>query len=215
MRFHTFLWSYPIRWWLLLAVVSVALLSIAGCSQQESPAPSTATPILSEDPPILTPAITFTPERIRPTPTATQEAPPTATVVVSPTPASNAEATAGGQAGQTWSLSDIRYSANESRHRLVWEMAEQRSDAPRYEIRQIDTESGIRLEVVLIDVYAYDYPLNEVLPIEPDDGVLERIESLPTFDDASLGFAIVLSTPTDYEAFELTEPVRIVLDIAR
>lgn len=201
--------------YLLSVLLFLMLLVTAGCGGQDAPAASTATPILSDDLPILTPAITFTPAQARPSPTSTPAAQATATLLSSPTPASDNTATSGGQTGQTWSLADIRYSANESRHRIVWEMADQRSETPRYEIRQVDTDGGIRLEVVLIDVYAYDYPLNEVLPIEPADGALARIERLATFDDASLGFAIDLTAPADYEAFELTEPVRIVLDIAR
>lgn len=201
--------------YLFSVLLFLMLLVTAGCGGQDAPAASTATPILSDDLPILTPAITFTPAQARPSPTSTPAAQATATLLSSPTPASDNTATSGGQTGQTWSLADIRYSANESRHRIVWEMADQRSETPRYEIRQVDTDGGIRLEVVLIDVYAYDYPLNEVLPIEPADGALARIERLATFDDASLGFAIDLTAPADYEAFELTEPVRIVLDIAR
>lgn len=201
--------------YIISVLVFAALAGAAGCGGQDAPLDSTATPILSEAAPVLTPAITFTPEQAQPSPTVTPTPEATATLPASPTPASDDEATTGGEIGEIWSLADIRYSANESRHRIVWEMAEQRAEVPRYQIRRVDTDSGSRLEVVLIDVYAYEYPLNDVLPIEPADGTVTRIEGLSTFDDASLGFAIELTAPADYEAFELTEPVRIVLDVAR
>jgi hypothetical protein len=49
--------------------------------------------------------------------------------------------------------------------------------------------------------------------VPPDNPKVTRIGSYPTFDDACLGFSIGLKSVSAYEVYELTDPVRIVIDV--
>lgn len=193
--------------------ILIAIVFVTACAQQPTPAPATPTELLPEAPPELTPAITFTPEQ--PAATAATNTPARTPAPNASTPTTVAsEGTTGGQVGQTWTLADLRYGVQDGRLRVVWEMAETGERAPRYDVRQVETESGTRIEVVLVDVSAAEVPLDETLPVEPA-GVptATRIDRLPTSDDASLGFVIELEAPAQYEVAELTGPVRVVVDV--
>ena len=71
-----------------------------------------------------------------------------------------------------------------------------------------------RIDLVVSDLYAYDFPIAEHLPlIPPDNPWVTRIGLYPTFSDAHLGFSIGLKAPSAYKVYELTGPVRIVIDV--
>lgn len=99
--------------------------------------------------------------------------------------------------------------------RVVWEMQEAGDHVPYYEITPVDSgEPSPRIDVVISDLYAYDYPLGEVLPIElPDNPLATRVDRLTTADDARLGFSIVLTAPHSFRVYELTDPVRLVVEV--
>lgn len=134
-----------------------------------------------------------------------------------------------GSLGDTWTLSDIRLGIHPQRVRIVWEMAENRNGTPLAEIVEVDNTTtafprrgalldpswgAARIDIMISDCYAYEFPLNERLPIIPPDGSpVTKIGLHPTFDDAVLGFSIGLTEPAAYEVFTLTDPVRIVIDV--
>jgi hypothetical protein len=132
----------------------------------------------------------------------------------------------GGALGQIWNLADVRVGAHEDRLRLVLEMQESGDTAPKYRVVEVsnaaspfpgttDAEWGAaRIDLLVSDLYARDISLSEILPMEfTDDPVVTRIGRYPTADDALFGLSIGLSEPTEYEVYELAEPVRVVVDI--
>lgn len=132
----------------------------------------------------------------------------------------------GGVLGDAWKLADVRYGVHPDRLRVVWEMAEPRDRVPRFQVVEVDNAASpfptgydhawgtARIDLVVSDLYAYDYPLGQQLPlVPPDNPRVTRIGSYPTFDDALLGFSIGLKAVSAYEVYELTDPVRIVIDV--
>jgi hypothetical protein len=105
-------------------------------------------------------------------------------------------------------------------------MAEHRDHVPLFKVAEVDNVAepfplghdpswGVaRIDLVMSDVYAYDFPLGQRLPfIPPDNPQVTRIGLYPTFSDAHLGFSIGLKKPSAYEVYELKNPVRIVIDV--
>ncbi|MBM4464500.1 MAG: hypothetical protein FJ014_02840 [Chloroflexi bacterium] len=176
--------------------------------------------------PTYTPYPTPTPRPEAPTSTPTPQ-PPTPTNTPLPTPSAYLGVTRqGGKLGAIWNLADVRYHLHPDRLRVVWEMAEPGDHVPFFEAVQVDNAAepfplghdlswGVaRIDLVMSDVYAYDFPLGRRLPITPPDNPLvTRIGLYPTFSDAHLGFSIGLKKPSLYEVYELTDPVRIVIDV--
>jgi hypothetical protein len=132
----------------------------------------------------------------------------------------------GGSLGKIWNLADVRYHLHPDRLRVVWEMAEPGDHTPLFRVVEVDNAAdpfplghdpswgAARIDLVMSDVYAYDLPLSQRLPfIPPDNPVVTRIGLYPTFSDAHLGFSIGLKKPSPYEVYELTNPVRIVIDV--
>ncbi len=175
--------------------------------------------------PTTPPTWTPPPTRLPPTPTPSPQP-----VAPSPTPVHSAAylgvVREGGVLGELWNLADVRYGAHADRFRVVWEMAEPRDHVPRYRVVEVDNAASplptghdpawgaARIDVVISDLYAYGFPLGERLPIvPPKNPVVTRIGLYPTFDDALLGFSIGLKLPAAYEVYELTNPVRIVIDV--
>jgi hypothetical protein len=148
---------------------------------------------------------------------------------VTPTPETSAYlgmARRGGRLGKIWNLADVRYGLHPGRLRVVWEMAEPGDHVPLYEAVEVDNAAEpfptghdlswgtARIDLVVSDLYAYDFPLGKHLPIVlPDNPRVTRIGLYPTFSDAHLGFSIGLKEPAAYEVYELKDPVRIVIDV--
>jgi hypothetical protein len=105
-------------------------------------------------------------------------------------------------------------------------MAEPGDHVPLFKVVEVDNVAdpfpqghdpswgAARIDLVMSDVYAYDFPLSQRLPfILPDNPQVTRIGTYPTFSDAHLGFSIGLRKPSAYEVYELKNPVRIVIDV--
>ncbi len=165
--------------------------------------------------PTYTPYLTPTPQAVAPTSTLTPD--PSAYLGV---------ARQGGRLGTIWNLADVRYNSHPDRLRVVWEMAEPGDHVPLFEVVEVDNIAdpfplghdpswgAARIDLVMSDVYAYDFPLSQRLPfIPPDNPHVTRIDLYPTFSDAHLGFSIGLKKPSAYEVYELKNPVRIVIDV--
>ena len=176
--------------------------------------------------PTYTPYPTPTQQAVAPTSTPTPQAmPPTST----PTPdllAYLGVVRQGGRLGAVWSLADVRYGLHPDKLRVVWEMAGPGDHVPLFKAVEVDNLAdpfplghdpswgAARIDLVMSDVYAYDFPLIQQLPlIPPDNPQVTRIGLYPTFSDAHLGFSIGLKEPSAYEVYELTNPVRIVIDV--
>jgi hypothetical protein len=132
----------------------------------------------------------------------------------------------GGALGGTWTLKDVRVGVHEDRFRVVIEMNEPRDHAPFFEAIQVDnaavpfptghdpTWGAARIDLVISDLYLFDYPVGERLPIPaPENPVVTRVDRYPTESDAHVGFSIGLRTPAAYVAYYLTDPVRVVIDV--
>lgn len=190
-----------------------------------TPVPPTSTPSATPVPPTMTPTqpvATATPPPFTATATQAPAASPTSTAL--PTPADTATpdggngwngVQTGGRLGQIWSLADLRYHVETDRVRVVWEMQETGDHVPYYEITPVDTGAPApRIDIVISDLYAYDFPLGEVLPTElPENTHVIRIDRLIIADDARLGFSIVLTAPHSFRVYELTDPVRLVIEV--
>jgi len=73
-----------------------------------------------------------------------------------------------------------------------------------------------RIDIIISDLYAWDYPLNEKLPfIPPDNPLVTKIGLYPTYDDAMLGFSIGLNHAAPYEVSTLESPARIVIEVSK
>ena len=208
---------------LSLAVLLTSCKALVPSSQQSPeviPSIPTATPI-----PIPAPFSTETPTPVEeapvdvavPTPTATPQTESSYPVGLSQE---------GGALGQIWSLADFRYAFHKDRLRLVWEMAEAGATVPHYLVVEVDNAAtpfptgydpawgAARIDLWVSDLYAYDFPLGDVLPvILPGNPAAARLGLYPLFDDSLLGFSIGLHSPMQYEVYELTDPVRIVIDV--
>jgi hypothetical protein len=190
-----------------------------------------ATDTLWPSPTIPTPTATATASA---RPTVTQRPSPTSTATVtvaSPTPTLEPAAyldllQEGGKLGKLWNLADVRYALQADRVRLVVEMVEAGDHVPRFEVVEVDNEDSpfpgghdpswgaARIAPQVSDLYAYDSPAYEALPfVPPDNPRLTRIGRFPTYADSILGFSIGLKEVSAYEVHELTDPVRIVIDV--
>jgi hypothetical protein len=151
---------------------------------------------------------------------------PTARHVASPTAGFWEQQIEGGTLGTIWSLDDIRHAERSDRFRLVLQMEETAASVPYYTAKLTDqsmepfpgtpepTWGRLRIDVVLSDVYAYEYPLADRLPIElQHNPIITAVSQLPTYDDARLGFSIWLKRPARFEVHELTGTGRIVVDV--
>ena len=210
--------------WILVASLLLAPLLLAACRAPDtaglpSPQPPTATP--GETPsksPISTPGES-------PVETPTPGAPAT-TEAPSPTPEPSGQRVEGGTLGGVWNLAAMRCGKHPNRFRLVLEMAETRGTVPYYTATLTDEATepfpgerdpawgSVRIDLVVSDLYAYDYPLGDRLPIEVEDNpVVTAVAMLPLFDDALLGFSIWLASSAAFEVHELTDPARLAVDV--
>ncbi len=150
---------------------------------------------------------------------------PTAVPELSPTP-SLGVAQIGGRLNGVWNLADLRYALHPDRLRFVIEMAEAREHVPFYRVVEVDNIASpfptghdpawgvARIDLVVSDLYGYDPPVLEKLPIVPPDNPrVTRIGLYPTFEDSILGFSIGLNAVATFEVRELTDPVRLVIDV--
>ena len=190
-----------------------------------------ATDTLWPSPTVPTPTATAT---ASPRPTATERPSPTSTATVadsSPTPTLEPSAyldvvQEGGSLGKLWNLADVRYALHENRLRVVVEMVEPGDHVPRFEVVEVDNDESpfpsghdpswgaARIDLQVSDLYAYDSPAYEALPlVPPDNPRLTRLGRFPTYADSILGFSIGLKEVSAYEVHELTDPVRIVIDV--
>jgi hypothetical protein len=105
-------------------------------------------------------------------------------------------------------------------------MVEAGDHVPYFEVVEVDnaaspfpsghdsTWGAARIDLVVSDLYARNAPVIEALPLTPPDNpMVTRIDRYPTFSESQLGFSIGLKAPAAYEVHELTDPVRIVIDI--
>lgn len=221
----------PMRWTILVLV-----FVLVACRAPATPAVPTDTPVPTNTPvpldtptPTLEPVPTDTPSPTpEPVPTDTPTPAPTPTVVVdpSPTPELIGRRIEGGTLGEIWNLAEIRYAEHADRFRVVLEMEEPGTIVPFYtaELTDEDTEpfpgerdpawGTIRIDLVVSDLYAWDYPLGDRLPVDVEDSrLVTAISQFPTFDDALLGFSIWLESPAHFEVHELTGPVRLAVDV--
>jgi hypothetical protein len=189
------------------------------------PAP-TYTPYPMPTTQAVAPTSTPTPQAVAPTSTPTPQAiAPTSTPTPDPC-AYLGVVRQGGRLGTIWSLADVRYHSHPDRLRVVWEMAEPGDHVPLFKVVEVDNVAdpfplghdpswgAARIDLVMSDVYAYDFPLSQRLPfIPPDNPRVTRIGLYPTFSDAHLGFSIGLKKPSAYKVYELKNPVRIVIDV--
>jgi hypothetical protein len=133
----------------------------------------------------------------------------------------------GGNLGDVWTLADVRVGFHTEQFRVVIEMREGRNYAPYFEAIQVDnakvpfptghdaTWGAARIDVVISDLYLYDFPVNERLPIvAPVNPVVTRVGRFPIESDAHVGFSIGLESPASYEVYVMTEPVRIIIDVS-
>jgi len=215
---------------ILLVSLLIAPLLLAACGASETPGlPSpqpTATPGQSpgetpDESPVETPDVTP-----GSTPSDAPAETPTTTAEPSPTPEPSGQRVEGGTLGAIWNLTALRTGKHPDRFRLVLEMEEARTTVPYYTATLTDEATepfpgerdpawgSVRIDLVVSDLYAYDYPLGDRLPIEvEDDPVATAVTMLPLFDDALLGFSIWLASPAAFEVHELTDPVRLVVDV--
>ena len=120
----------------------------------------------------------------------------------------------------------MRYGLHDDFLRIVVEMVEDRDTIPYYEMKVVDNVAvpfptgddpswgEARIDLLISDLYAYDAPIYGELPFVPEENpAVTRIGQYPTFDDALLGFSIGLVKPSEYKIAELTNPVRIVIDV--
>jgi hypothetical protein len=185
--------------------------------EQGTPASTVETP--AEDTPVPgeTEAAT-TPISTQPEPTATPM-----TEITTPTPIPTQSS---GEIGQAWNLADIRYGFHDGFMRVVIEMVENRETIPYYVIKEVENATvphpagadpswgESRIDLFISDLYAQNAPIYSQLPIDPGENpVVTRIGQYPTYDDDLLGFSIGLKTPAEFTVYELTQPVRIVIDI--
>lgn len=207
----------------IMTVVTVAfILTAAGCKA------STATPVHLPSP-LQTPQLTLTPILLpspSPSPTTSLQAvASTSTPTQEPSTYLGMERE-GGIVGGVWNLADVRHGLHPDRVRVVWEMAESREHVPRYEVIEVDNAVSpfptghdpswgvARIDLVVSDLYAFDFPLNQRLPITPPENpCVTRIGLYPTFSDSHLGFSIGLKRPLAYQVYELRDPVRIAIDV--
>lgn len=211
----------------IAALGMMLLFIVVGCQSRES----------SQE--ILEPTVTAIPFTvIQPTSTAVQEGDteepvipaPTTAILPSPTlPAPSGVLNVpqvGGELGQIWNLADLRYGLHADHLRLVLEMRESGETTPKYRVVEVSNaqapfpgDEGVdwgqaRIDVIVSDLYARDYPIAQTLPVEfTDNPVIVRIGQYPTADDALLGLSIGLREPVEYDVYQLADPVRIVVDV--
>lgn len=131
-----------------------------------------------------------------------------------------------GTLGEVWTLTDVRYGFHEGFLRVVVEMGEQRNSMPYYTLKEVDNAvvpfpsgpdaswGAARIDLVISDLYAYDAVVTTKFPLIPGDNPsVIKIGQYPTYDDARMGISIGLKQPSAYKIYELTSPVRIVIDI--
>jgi hypothetical protein len=216
-----------------LAMVVVCLIALLpACSRPASTVIKETVVVYITQPPLptYTPYPTYTPVPLAPTytpyPTPTsQSAPSISTPTLAP-PSYLGIVQQGGRLGKIWRLADVRYGLHPDRLRVVWEMVEPEDHVPLFKAIEVDNAlvpfptghdpawGAARIDLVVSDLYARDFPLSQRLPfVLPDNPRVTRIDLYPTFSDAHLGFSIGLKAPSAYEVYELTNPVRIVIDV--
>jgi len=139
----------------------------------------------------------------------------------------------GGSLGYIWNLTDIRCEVQPDRVRLILEMAGGEEGIPYFELVEVYNDQVLfpvspdqeaydpswgeaRIDITISDLYAYDYPLNEKLPIvPPDNPLVTKIGLYPTYDDALLGFSIGLKRVSPYEVSTFEKPTRIVIEVLK
>ena len=132
----------------------------------------------------------------------------------------------GGVLGGVWTLADVRYGLHLDRVQIVVEMTEPGDHVPRFQVVEVDNATSpfptghdpswgaARIDLIVSDLYARDSPIIEQLPLTlPDNPLVTRVGSYPTFSDAHLGFSIGLKEPASYKVYEFTYPVRIVISV--
>lgn len=223
--------SSSARW-----IIPLLLLVIAGCGAAEtpdtfppSPEPSPTGPVATQSAP--TPTQDQSPlETPSSTPAESPLEPPSPSPSESPLqtpeaglPEGHVE---GGTLGSIWNLSALRWAEHADRFRFVLEMAEPGTTVPFYTATLTHEEAQpfpgtrdpawgtVRIDLIVSDLYAYDYPLGDRLPIEVEDSQLvTAVSQLPVYDDALLGFSIWLESPAGFAVHELTDPVRLAFDV--
>ncbi|MBN1261071.1 MAG: hypothetical protein JXB35_10360 [Anaerolineae bacterium] len=203
-----------------------------GCTSKaviEEPGAPTATSLPTSTPtPLVLILTTATPAPGPSTQGATPGAPPaplTPAPISAPAPFKLGETYEGGALGKIWNLAELRYAFHADRLRLVWEMAEPGATVPKYQVTEVDNATSpfpsgydpawgsARIDLVLSDVYARDGQL-PALPIGlAANPAATQIGIYPTYDDARLGFSIGLHRAVPFTVYQLTDPVRIVIDI--
>ncbi len=139
----------------------------------------------------------------------------------------------GGILGYIWNLTDIRCEVQPDKVRLVLEMGGGEEGIPHFQLVEVYNDQVLfpvapdeeaydpswgeaRIDITISDLYAWDYPLNEKLPIVlPDNPLVTKIGLYPVYDDAMLGFSIGLKVATPYEVSTLESPARIVVEVLR
>lgn len=207
-----------------LVLILLSLLGFVLLSTRSFPR-ETRTYISSEED-LVPPTVVPSPSVVPPTPSLTPSSPPPPSMpTYEPSPYLNV-ARQGGVLGNVWNLADIRYGLHPDRLRVVWDMSERRDHIPRFEIVEVDNAAfpfptghdpswgAARIDLVVSDLYARNPPVIQRLPLTPPDNPrVTRIGLYPTFSDSQLGFSIGLKAPAPYEVHELTNPVRIVIDV--
>ena len=132
-----------------------------------------------------------------------------------------------GGSGGISDLLELRSGEHDGLTRVVWELAARADlkpgDAPNFsavehsnqnapETVGAKLEGPARIEMVLQDVYGYDF-LGTMSLDTPASSVMRGLRLLRVEDDATLAFAIDLNRPARYSVTILDDPPRIVLDI--
>jgi hypothetical protein len=135
--------------------------------------------------------------------------------------------------GYIWNLTDIRYEVQPNRVRLILEMGGGEEAIPYFRLVEVYNDQVLfpvapdqeaydpswgeaRIDITISDLYAYEYPLSEKLPILlPDNPLVTKIGLYPTYDDALLGFSIGLKAAAPYEVSTSEKPARIVIEVLK
>jgi hypothetical protein len=209
---------------LLLLVGACLLLLAGGAGCTAAPAAPTPTAEVFNTPiPVVTLDFSEAVSPLAPEPTPTAGVP---LVTLAPADGVFNVVREGGTAGHSWTLDEFRYAFHKDRLRVVWQMAESGTAVPRYRAVQVDNGAtpfptgydpvwgAARIDLVMSGVSAPNFPFNTTFPVTlAGNPVATRIGLYPAAEGGALGFSIGLHGPQTYEVYELTDPVRIVIDV--
>lgn len=117
------------------------------------------------------------------------------------------------------SIKDIRHASNLGFERIVIDLdstrgSEKKVQRPPYYQVSINPEEK-RLVFTLWGKAKLDFDPKKVMSSFKQSSMIQNIMLLPTLEDDSWTFAIVMKSTSPVEVFELTHPVRLILDFQK